>query len=276
MRFQEQNCTAGKPGIYSLGLCLQAENVEAYSQAVFLYIFNTCISSLKITGGKDVRRQQKTSMKQAWFCERKTPVLQIRGQSRSRRQITCNWRPLFGKSSSFVLSIILPLYHSKMELILSGWKGSSLDAAGLRNKTIWRHYQRTNFTVDMPVMVYRLEEKSELNSYIHLKHLRSFWFKAKADGCVLQITMQCSLLSMKGIRLDAFVKQRFSQEYGPPRKKEVFVKQREKMTQKQVKGMKVEYVMPAVGQPCTTKDTVSTGSNISFIPYRYIEMLFVV
>lgn len=76
-----------------------------------------------------------------------------------------------------------------MELILSGWKGSSLDAAGLRNKTIWRHYQRTNFTVDMPVMVYRLEEKSELNSYIHLKHLRSFWFKAKADGCVLQITM---------------------------------------------------------------------------------------
>lgn len=40
--------------------------------------------------------------------------------------------------------------------------------------------------------------------------------------------------------------------------------------------MKVEYVMPAVGQPCTTKDTVSTGSNISFIPYRYIEMLFVV
>lgn len=145
-----------------------------------------------------------------------------------------------------------------------------------RNKTIWRHYQRANFMLDLPVMVYRLEEKSELNGYIHLKRLRSFWFKAKADGCVLQITTQRSLLSMKGIRLDAFVKQRFSQEYGPPRKKEVFVKQREKMTQKQVKGMKVEYVMPAVGQPCTTKDTVSIGSNISLIPYRYIEMLFVV
>lgn len=75
-----------------------------------------------------------------------------------------------------------------MKLILSGCKGPSLDATGLGNKTIWRHHQRTNFMLDLPVVVYRLEEKSELNGYVDLKHSRSFWFKAKADACVLQIT----------------------------------------------------------------------------------------